>query len=221
MRIRIGIRTLAIVFAGCAFAVTAGAQSTTTSSTPSGSSATTSTSQPAPKPGTYAERKNRQQNRIAQGVDSGQLTAGETQHLEKWEAAESKEAQAMRAQDNGKLTATDRAKLNQQQNKTSQQIYADKHNANTGHYGNNQVGQRRENQQDRIAQGIKSGSLTAGEASHLEGQEKNLNKQIASDRAANGGTLTPAEKQQINKEQNQESKKIYNKKHNSATRKKP
>ena len=99
----------------------------------------------------------------------------------------------------------------------SKQIYADKHNANTAHYGNNEVGQRRENQQDRIAQGIKSGQLTAGETAKLEKQQQGINKQVASDRAANGGKLTASQKQQINKEQNAASKNIYNKKHNAKT----
>ena len=35
----------------------------------------------------------------------------------------------------------------------------------------NVVGQRKENQQDRVAQGIKSGQLTAGETGNLETKE--------------------------------------------------
>ena len=79
------------------------------------------------------------------------------------------------------------------------------------------MGQRRQNQQDRIAQGIKSGQLTAGETSKLENQQKNINQQVKADRAANGGKLTPGEKQQVNKEQNGASRNIYNKKHNAKT----
>jgi hypothetical protein len=221
-----GIRILAVAAAGFVFALTASAQSSTTSSTTtastgtaSASSTTQSSTQTAPRQAPPGARRNNQQQRIAQGVQSGQLTAGETQHLENREAAISKETQNMRSQDNGNLTAADKAKLNQQYNKTSQQIYNDKHNANTAHYGNNEVGQRRENQQDRIAQGISSGSLTAKEAGKIEGQEKAINHQVATDRAANGGKLTPGEKQQINKEQNKESKNIYDKKHNAAKRK--
>jgi len=36
----------------------------------------------------------------------------------------------------------------------SKQIYKDKHNASTQHYGNNKVDKRRENQRERIAQGV-------------------------------------------------------------------
>jgi hypothetical protein len=169
-----------------------------------------------PKP-TVAQRKENQQDRVAQGVKSGQLTAGETAKLETKEAAINGETKADRAANGGKLTATEKKQVNGQQNKLSKQIYADKHNANTAQYGNNKVGQRRENQQDRIAQGIKSGQMTAGETAKAENQQKGINKQVAADRKANGGTLTTGEKKQVNKEQNAASKSIYNKKHNAKT----
>ncbi len=176
--------------------------------------------QPAPeqKPDpSIAQRKENQQDRIANGVKSGQLTAGETANLEKKEAAINGETKADRAANGGKLTAPEKAKINKQQNNLSKQIYKDKHNANTAHYGNNKVDQRRENQQDRIAQGIKSGKLTPGETAKLEKQQKGINKQVAADRKANGGKLTTAEKKQINKEQNQASKNIHQKKHDATT----
>jgi hypothetical protein len=182
----------------------------------SGSSASTPAPATTPKP-TVAQRKENQQDRIAQGVKSGQLTAGETANLETKEAAINGETKADRAANGGKLTSAEKAQINKQQNQMSKQIYADKHNANTAQYGNNKVGQRRENQQDRIAQGIKSGQLTAGETAKLENQQKGINQQVKADRSANGGKLTTGEKQQINKEQNAASKNIYNKKHNSKT----
>ena len=86
---------------------------------------------PAPtttKPPTINERKTDQQDRIANGVKSGQLTAGETSHLEKQEAGINKEESGMRAQDNGKLTKQDRKTLTKQQNAESRRIYRDKHN---------------------------------------------------------------------------------------------
>lgn len=91
---------------------------------------TTTTPTPAPaKPATINQRKENQQDRIAQGVKSGQLTAGETAHLEHQEAGINKEERGMRAQDNGKLTKQDRKTLNKQQNQESRRIYRDKHNA--------------------------------------------------------------------------------------------
>ena len=185
---------------------------------PAATPAATPTPAPAEKPKpTIAQRKENQQDRIAQGVKSGQLTAGETANLETKEAAISGETRADRAANGGKLTGAEKKQINGQQNQESKQIYKDKHNANTQHYGNNKVDQRRENQQDRIAQGVKSGQLTAGETAKLENQQKGINQQVAADRKANGGTLTAAEKKQVNKEQNGASKNIYHKKHNAKT----
>jgi len=78
------------------------------------------------------------------------------------------------------------------------------------------IAQRKENQQDRIAQGVKSGQLTAGETARLETREARVNKEIRRDRAANGGKLTGAEKAQVNHQQNKMSRSIYKDKHNSA-----
>jgi len=191
------------------------AQDTSASGSTTQSSGTT-TSTPAKQP-TIAERKENQQDRIANGVKSGQLTAGETANLESKEAAINGETRADRAANGGKLTHSEKQPINRQQNQLSKQIYQDKHNAKTAQYGNNKVGERRENQQDRIAQGIKSGQLTAGETAKLENQQRGINQQVKADRSANGGKLTAGEKQQINKEQNAASKNIYNKKHNGKT----
>ena len=165
-----------------------------------------------------AQRKDNQQDRIANGVQSGQLTAGETKRLETGEAGLNKEESNMRAADDGHLTSADRTTLNRQQNGLSNRIYDDKHNAQTAHYGNNEVGQRRENQQDRIAQGIRSGQLTARESARLERQQQSINHEDASMRAANGGRLTSADKGALNQRQNNASRNIYAKKHNAAHR---
>jgi hypothetical protein len=210
----IGAAALAVL---CLPAYAQSQSGSTASSTPStsGAPATAPATTPA-KPPTIQQRKDYQQDRIAQGVQSSQLTAGETKNLETKEAGLNKEESTMRSQDNGHLTAADRSKLNTRQNKLSNQVYQDKHNATQAHYGNNPVGQRRENQQDRIAQGIKSGQLRPGETAKLENQQQGINKEVGGMRQANGGKLTQADKKAVNQQQNQASKNIYNKKHNSA-----
>jgi len=171
-----------------------------------------------PNDPSITQRKDNQQDRIANGIDSGQLTAGETKNLETKEAGINKEEHTMRSEDDGHLTSGDRATLNRQQNHLSNQIYDDKHNANTAHYGNNEVGQRRENQQDRIAQGVRSGQLTAGETARLERQQQSINHEDARMRAADGGKLTNGDKAALNRRQNNASRNIYAKKHNGRTR---
>jgi len=170
-------------------------------------------------PGTMAMdsvngRRFNQQGRIAQGVASGQLTPAETKNLESREAHLNGEIHNDRAANGGTLTPQERQQVNHQQNNLSKSIYDDKHNAATEHYGNNEVGQRRDNQQQRIANGIRSGQMSPSESAKTEQHEQNINHQIAADRQANGGKLTPAEKKNINKKQNSASKQIYNDKHN-------
>ena len=75
------------------------------------------------------QRKGDQQQRIGNGVNSGQLTARETSHLERQEAGINREERGMRAQDNGHLTKQDRRTIHHQQNQESRRIYRDKHNA--------------------------------------------------------------------------------------------
>jgi len=77
------------------------------------------------------------------------------------------------------------------------------------------INQRRANQQNRIAQGVQSGQLTARETSHLEGREAHLNREIHRDKALNGGHLTSAERVHIQHQQNRISRSIYRDKHNA------
>jgi hypothetical protein len=81
------------------------------------------------------------------------------------------------------------------------------------------VGERAQNQQKRIGNGVESGKMTAGETAHVEKQEAHINHQVKSDREANGGKLTGAEKKQVNKEQNKTSKEISRDKHNGKNQK--
>lgn len=77
------------------------------------------------------------------------------------------------------------------------------------------IAQRKENQQDRIAQGVRSGQLTPHETAKLENKEAKLNRETRRMRAANGGRLTPAEKAKVNRQQNHLSRDIYRQKHDA------
>ena len=63
-----------------------------------------------------------------QWCKSGQLTAGETAHLEGREAHINKEIHNDRAANGGKLTSAERRQVNRQENRTSRAIYRKKHN---------------------------------------------------------------------------------------------
>ena len=75
------------------------------------------------------------------------------------------------------------------------------------------VNGRAYNQQARIANGAASARLTPGQTSRLEAREANVNREVRNERQANGGTLTPQERQQVNRQQNNLSKSIYKDKH--------
>ncbi len=79
------------------------------------------------------------------------------------------------------------------------------------------IKKRAENQQDRIAQGVKSGQLTARETSRIEGKETRLNQEVRDMRALDGGKLTAKDRAAVNQQQNRLSRGIYNQKHDAQT----
>jgi WXXGXW repeat (2 copies) len=79
------------------------------------------------------------------------------------------------------------------------------------------VGERANNQQQRIGQGVSSGQMTAHETANVERRDASINHQVTADRSANGGKMTPQERQQVNQRQNNVSQSIYQDKHNGAT----
>ncbi len=70
------------------------------------------------------------------------------------------------------------------------------------------------NQQQRIANGVNSGRMTAGEAARADQRQANINRQVQADRQANGGGLNAGQRQQINREQNRASGQIQRENHN-------
>jgi hypothetical protein len=81
------------------------------------------------------------------------------------------------------------------------------------------AGQRKANQQARIAQGVKSGQLTAHETANLEHREASVNHEERNMRAADNGKLTAADRTALNNRQNHISNSIYKDKHNAAVQK--
>ncbi|HVU81902.1 MAG TPA: hypothetical protein VHD89_07830 [Rhodanobacteraceae bacterium] len=70
-------------------------------------------------------------------------------------------------------------------------------------------------QQKRIEQGLQSGQLSSGEARRLEAGEAHIDK--TEQRDLRNGSLSASERAQIQREQNRESKAIYNQKHDAQT----
>jgi hypothetical protein len=74
------------------------------------------------------------------------------------------------------------------------------------------INQRQRWQQDRIAQGIRNGSLNPAEAAQLERQESAFDRLEARDRRSGGG-LSWREREQLFRDQNRLSREIYRDEH--------
>jgi hypothetical protein len=76
------------------------------------------------------------------------------------------------------------------------------------------VDAREANQQQRIEQGIKSGTLTPKETQKLERREMSIERQEQRMRARDGGELTAKDRAVLDRRLDNTSRAIYNKKHN-------
>ena len=79
------------------------------------------------------------------------------------------------------------------------------------------VDQRQANQERRIEQGVKSGSLTQKEAARLEKGQAHVQKM--ENKAAADGKVTRKERERLEHAQNNQSRKIYREKHDKQTAK--
>ena len=73
------------------------------------------------------QREKNQQERINQGIKSGELTKGEATRLEVQQGKV--KVDEAKAKSDGIVTAKERAKLKREQNRASRNIYRKKHNA--------------------------------------------------------------------------------------------
>ncbi|HXF77277.1 MAG TPA: hypothetical protein VN598_00325 [Usitatibacter sp.] len=169
--------------------------------------------------GSEVQRNVNQQDRIEQGLKSGQLSTGEAAKLEKGEAR----VQKMEANANkdGTLTGAEKARIQKAQNAESRAIDRDKHNAVAGNPNSASSQrmqadvQRNANQQKRIEQGVQSGSLTGHETAKLERGEARTARAEA--RAGANGRVGPREQKAIQSRENRESKRIHRQKHDAQT----
>jgi WXXGXW repeat (2 copies) len=163
------------------------------------------------------EREANQDQRIANGLRSGQMTSGEAARAERTQSRIDRQVHNDRVANGGKLTGQEKQQINHEQNAASRQIYNEKHNGAT--VAPNEVNNREANQQQRTANGLRSGQMTSGEAARTNRNHANVAQQVHNERVANGGALTAQQKQQANKAENKNSRQIYNQKHNTVTRK--
>jgi hypothetical protein len=169
---------------------------------------------------TAVQRDVNQQERIQQGLQSGQLSTKEASQLEHEQAHVDKmESNALK---NGNMSQQERNRINAAQNRVSQDISRDKHNGVVGN-PNSASSQRMQadvqrniNQEQRIKQGLASGSLTNREAGRLENGQAHVDRREA--RAGADGHVGAREEHAIQSAENRQSGHIYHEKHDRARR---
>jgi hypothetical protein len=161
------------------------------------------------------ERQRNQQQRIRQGVRSGELTGVEAARIQRRESQiRLNEARARRS--GGEFTPEERARIQGQLDRSSQKIYQQKHDAQDRN-PNNSVNERQQNQRERIRDGVQSGELTGVEAARLRRQDAQIRLNEARARQS-GGEFTPQERARIQRQLNRESRRIYRQKHDAQDR---
>lgn len=166
------------------------------------------------------QRDANQQQRIEQGLKSGQLTTNDAARLERGEARiDRMESNALR---DGALSQQEKDRIRRAQNAESQKIERLKSNARTGNPDSASTRrlqadvQRNVNQERRIEQGVASGSLTNREVGRLEKKQSRIAGAEA--KAAADGHVGAAEQRRVEKAENRASRQIYRTKHNDQTK---
>jgi hypothetical protein len=149
-------------------------------------------------------------------LQSGQLSSKEAGKLEQKEAhIDQMEKKDLR---NGSISPQEQARLTAAQNKASQNIDTARHNAVSGHPESASSErmqadvQRNINQQQRIEQGVQSGSLTGREVGKLERGQAHVDHAEAV--AGANGHVSAAEQANIQGREDRQSQRIHQKKHN-------
>ena len=169
---------------------------------------------------TTTQRDVNQEQRIENGLQNGTITTRENAELQRDEAHVDK----LQAKDlkNGSLSPAEKAQLTAAQNKTSRDI----HTATTNGINGNPLSassqraqadtQRNINQQQRINNGVKDGSLTNHEASKLERGQAHVDSREA--RAGANGNVSAAEQRRIARADNRQSARIHRQRHDAQVK---
>ena len=160
-------------------------------------------------PAKIADRIENQQQRIDQGVASGKLTRGEADVLQdnlNWI-----KAAFFRMKADGRLNPGEISKLEAMLDRNSQMISNKKQNPITRVYQSD-IPERIDDQQWRIDQGVASRELTRAEADVLQDNLNWIKTTFARMKA--DGRLNQKESNRLDEMLDQNSKMIFNKKHN-------
>jgi hypothetical protein len=162
------------------------------------------------------QRNVNQQQRIEQGLKSGELTTREAGKLEREQSRiERTEKRDLR---DGSISDAEQRRLTARQNRVSRDIARQKHDTQTGN-PNSASSQRMQtdvqrnvNQQQRIQQGAESGTLNNHEVGSLERGQARVDR--SESRTAANGRVGAGEQTRIQRAENRQSRRVFSKKHN-------
>jgi len=167
-----------------------------------------------PRTDEVVDRDVNQQERIEQGLQSGQLNTREAGQLERQETRiDRTEARDLK---DGKLSPQEQARINRMQNRTSRDIARDKHNGVTGNPDSRSSERmqadvaRNVRQEERIDQGIDNGTLTNREVGSLERGQAHVDRREAA--AARDGHVGAREQARVQGAENHQSRRIHRRK---------
>ena len=169
-----------------------------------------------PRTDQVVDRDVNQQERVEHRLGDGQLTTREAGQIEREEARiDQTEARDLK---DGKLSPAEQARINRMQNNVSGDIYRDAHNEATGNPDSKSSERmqadvaRNLRQEQRVDQGIDSGSLTNREVGSLEAGQANVDRKEAV--AARNGHMSAGEEARVQRSEDHQSRRIHRKKTN-------
>jgi hypothetical protein len=166
------------------------------------------------------QRDVNQEQRIENGLQNGSITTRENSELQREES----HVDHMQAHDmkDGSMSSAEKAKLTAAQDKVSRDVTQAKANGVDGNplsasSQRAQAGVQRDvNQQQRINNGVRDGSLTNREASKLERGQSHVDAREA--RAGANGRISAREQRGIQRADNRQSVRIHRQRHDAQVK---
>ena len=149
-------------------------------------------------------RLRNEERRIEKGVENGTLTSDQAAKLRSDLDGIKAQEQAEVKANGGSLTKDQQKELNQELNKESKEIGG----AHADQGRRREIKVRLRNEERRIDQGVKKGTITPEQAAKLRSDLAAVKAEEQADLKTNGGKLTQPEQKQLNQELQQENKQI-------------
>jgi len=153
------------------------------------------------------ERLENEDQRIHQERKEGVISPAQATQLRSQDRQIRQEEHLMGEQNNGSLTHQEQKILNQQENKLGGEINS-KENWEQSHPRRTEVNGRLENEDQRIYQERKEGTISPAQATQLRSQDRQIRQEERLMGEQNNGSLTQQEQKTLNQQENKLGKEI-------------